>query len=412
VTALAADARELLVALAMIAAHGTLLAVLASVAVRLARPRPSVHAALWLVVVAKFALPWSPALPWSLADLLAMVRAGDGVVTVPALPVDGTPSLAPVAPWLGWLALALIWCAGVAFVVGRAVIADRRAYRAARVAAPAPEQARSLLAALHPRARLAIGDGAHGPFVVGIVRPVIVIPPALLDTDPALLRAALLHELAHVRRLDAVWRLLQLVAGAAFWWFPVVRLVNRRLDAARESACDAWALSIAPVSRPAYARLLVRMAQLHGAAAPALATPHALGTRIADILGGPVAPRATFVHAIALVAWIAVALGSARTAEARGELAVCVYNSDLAQALHAQFPEADADGDGVLSHDEACELQAELTRRAVDHPLVSTMDEATRELLAEPLCCNCSAGEGTSRPAVEATSCTIEGVDR
>ena len=67
-------AKAMLALLGAMALHGTLLALLAIVLVRAGRLRPAWRAAVWLIVLAKFALPWGPALPWSLADVMAMLR--------------------------------------------------------------------------------------------------------------------------------------------------------------------------------------------------------------------------------------------------------------------------------------------------------------------------------------------------
>jgi hypothetical protein len=254
-----------------------------------------------------------------------------------------------------------------------------------------------VLAALTRRPpRLVVGDPAVGPHVVGIARPIIVIPPALLD-EPGLLRAALLHELAHVRRRDALARIIQVFANAVFFFWPVVRLVSRRLDLAREAACDAWALDAGGVSRPAYARLLVRMAQLHSAAAANLAAARGLDARVAAVLGPPVRARLGVAHWIALVVWIAVGLGGARSASAH-ERVVCKYTPQLAEALRQAHPEADLDGDGVLSRDEACEFQAELRQRSDRIEDASALDPLDENLLTEPLCCNCDRGAEDSAP--------------
>jgi len=415
----AVTAKAALGMLAMMAVQGTVLALIALVIVRW-RMRPAWQAAVWLVVLVKFVLPWGPSLPWSLADVIASLRGE----TVGAPIVFVAPSSAPaieVAPTasIAWLLLAAVWAAGVAFVLARASLAYHRTHAAARRGAPAPAAARELLLELAARVgvrapRLVVGDPAIGPHVIGVLRPIIVIPPGLAaEADPALLRAALLHELAHVRRRDALGRLVQLVALAVFWCWPVVRLASRRLELARESACDAWALEAGDISRPAYARLLLQMAQLRTSAAPALAAPHALGDRVASVLGPPVRPRLGLVHRLALIAWIAVALGGARTSEARGvKPGVCIYTPELAEALRLAHPEADLDGDGVLSHDEACDFQAEVARRVVDSEQVSTLDDATAVLLSEPLCCNCDAAEGLSRPAtLMDASCQSEGVE-
>lgn len=395
----AITAKEVLATFGLMAVHGTVLVALAWMLTRGRRMRPAWQAAVWLVAVVKFVLPIAPALPWSLADLIASLR-GEGVVQAIAVvsPAPAGPLAAPT-PWLGWLVLFAIWALGATYVLIRANLAEREAIAFARRCPEAPAAARALLAELGGgRAKLVVGELDTGPHVLGLLRPIIVVPPALL-ADRGLLRAALLHELAHVRRLDAIGRLIQILARAAFWWFPVVAFASRRLDHAREAACDARALEIGQIDRPAYARLLLQMAQLRTAAAPALAMPAALDRRVQSVLGPPLRARLGVLHVVALVAWVALALGGARTAEARASDA-CVYTTRYAEALRRAHPEADIDQDGVLSRDEACELQAELRRIAPQN--VTTLDEATAGLLAEPLCCNGETSE------VSGPTCTAE----
>lgn len=396
---MSAAAKELLGTLAMMAVHGTVLAAIALVLTRGRRIPPAWQAAVWLVVIVKFALPWAPALPFSLADVLAILR---GDPTGGPVPITSSSSSVPVASslWIGWSLLGALWAAGFAFVILRANRAERAALAIARRSPLAPD-GRAILAELGAprRVGLVVGDAAIGPYVIGVLRPLIVVPPALLD-QPTLLRAALLHELAHVRRFDVLGRLVQLIARATFWWYPVVGLASRRLEAAREAACDARALEVGRIERPAYARLLLQMAQLRSTGT-ALAAPYALDHRISSVLGPPRRSRLGLLHLVALVAWAFVALGGARSAEARG-VETCVYNIELAEQLRQAHPEADADNDGVLSHDEACELQAELRKD------MTMTDEPTAAFLAEPLCCNCAVnGEGPAAPTSDAT-CTAE----
>src|SRR4051794_10567749 len=346
---------------ALVGVPGTVLALLAFAVVRFGRLRPGWQAAVWLVVLIKFVLPWGPALPWSLADLLAALRhhpaGGGGFLIGAGTGPIAAPSVSPI-----WLVLAAGWALGATLVLGRALIAHARVVHAARRAAPAPAWARALLASFARRPpQLVVGSAAVGPHVVGVIRPIIVVPPALLD-DRALLCPALLHELAHVRRRDALARIVQLVAGALYFFWPVVRLASRRLDLAREAACDAWALDASEVARPAYARLLVRMAQLRAPAATSLAAQRGLDARVAAVLGPPAVARSGALHRLALIAWILLALGGARAATARSERAACHYTPQLAEALRQAHPEADLDGDGVLSRDEACEFQHVLRR--------------------------------------------------
>jgi len=227
------------------------------------------------------------------------------------------------------------------------------------------------------------------------------VPPSLTGE---MLRAALHHELAHVRRRDGLARVLQVWAAAVMWWFPIARLVARRLDLAREAACDAYAIEQG-IERPAYARLLVAMAKLR-TPVPALAVPRALDRRVAAVLA-PTQIRARYgaLHKLVLAAWVVLALGGARRASAQGR-ATCTYSPRLAAQLYVSYPEADLDGDGTLSRFEACELQAELRRQK--EVLSSPLDPEAETLLSEPLCCNCTRGGAYSTPDEANASCLKE----
>ncbi len=403
-----AAAKVWLSALAMMAAQGTLLALVALALTRAGgRLRPAWQAALWLVVIVKFALPWGPGLRFSLSDLIASLFSSAPVPDVgTTLPPALTPS--PPAPHVGpavfWIALAAIWAAGAIVVLLRATVAHRRTVVAARAAELAPAAARALVAQLAAQLgvrtpTLRTGAPAIGPHVIGLVRATIVVPPALI-AEPTLLRAALLHELAHVRRHDVLGRTIQIAANALLWFWPIVRLVGRRLDAARETACDAWALEAGELARPTYARLLVRMAELRAATATSLAAPAALDARVAAVLGASSFARTSRWQRAALAGWIVLALGGARTASAHPERVACKYTPQLALILYASYPAADLDGDGQLSRDEACGLQADLRRKETENK--SHLDPASEaeleSFLEEPLCCNCDSAEANSRP--------------
>lgn len=77
------------------------------------------------------------------------------------------------------------------------------------------------------------------PGVVGVFRPVLVLPGGIGDqlTD-AELEAVLAHELAHVRRRDNLFAGIHSIVEAIFWFYPAVWWIGRRLIAEREYACD------------------------------------------------------------------------------------------------------------------------------------------------------------------------------
>jgi beta-lactamase regulating signal transducer with metallopeptidase domain len=407
--------------LAMMAVQGALLAAAALVVTRAGRLRPAWQAAIWLVVLAKLSIPWGPALPWSLSDLVSMFTAnGTQGVSVPST-VQAVSPVVHSSPWC--TVLVLVWGLGAGFVLARAVVAYVRRLAVVRRAPTSTDYAR-----FHG-VPVVLGSDHEGPHVIGAIRPTIVVPPRLSGD---MLRAALYHELAHVRRRDGLGRLLQVWASAVMWWFPIARLVARRLDVAREAACDAAAIEQG-IDRPAYARLLVEMATLR-APAMALAMPRSLDHRIAAVLAAPVHARYGMRHKLALAVWMVVALGGSRRASAHSH-PICTYTPALAAQLYVSHPEADLDGDGTLSRDEACELQAELRRhkeqlssppnmepgglrptrepnmergglRPTREPNMERgglrptreIDSEAESLLSEPLCCNWDRGGIYSTP--------------
>ncbi|MEI6861661.1 MAG: M56 family metallopeptidase, partial [Verrucomicrobiota bacterium] len=186
---------------------------------------------------------------------------------------------------------------------GRAAVADAAkhkitAYRRVR------GLARSLYAPL-PRAvevrlsELAFGLGLRRamcaglsaavdvPTVVGWVRPVVLVPAAMLaGLAPAQLDALLAHELAHIRRHDFLVNLVQAVAEALFFYHPAIYAINRRIRAERENACDDIAVGVTGDAVD-YARALATLeaARSTGSLALAASGDGELLARVRRLLG-------------------------------------------------------------------------------------------------------------------------------
>jgi beta-lactamase regulating signal transducer with metallopeptidase domain len=106
------------------------------------------------------------------------------------------------------------------------------------------------------------------PAVTGTIRPRILIPEALLERIPRdRWRALLAHEVAHVKRRDVWWRMLELAAGIVWFWNPVFWLARKHTRANAELACDAWVVWAMPDERRAYADALIDVSEW--ASAPA-----------------------------------------------------------------------------------------------------------------------------------------------
>lgn len=127
------------------------------------------------------------------------------------------------------------------------------------------------------RVGLAASERVVSPIVVGVFRPLIVLPASAVSGMPReMLEWILLHELAHVRRLDNAAILLQRVLECLLFFHPCVWLVSRWVDREREFCCDHFALSHNADCDPAgYAEVLARLA---GVALPPLAPASAMAS--------------------------------------------------------------------------------------------------------------------------------------
>ncbi len=79
----------------------------------------------------------------------------------------------------------------------------------------------------------------RGPVAVGLLRPRVILPNGMAESNAGdSLREVLVHECAHVLRLDAWVGLLQRLAGAIFWPHLLVHFASGQLTRAREELCD------------------------------------------------------------------------------------------------------------------------------------------------------------------------------
>jgi beta-lactamase regulating signal transducer with metallopeptidase domain len=97
------------------------------------------------------------------------------------------------------------------------------------------------------------------PFTAGVLRPWILLPiTALTNLSPEQLEVVLTHELAHIRRADYLWNLLQTLIETLFFFHPAVWWISRRVREERELCCDDAALR--SCADPAvYASALLRL---------------------------------------------------------------------------------------------------------------------------------------------------------
>jgi beta-lactamase regulating signal transducer with metallopeptidase domain len=100
---------------------------------------------------------------------------------------------------------------------------------------------------------------ANSPFLTGLLRPAIVLCGTEAPSEEAL-RAVLLHEATHLKRLDLWWNTLGRIGCVLLWPQPLLWMLCRQIEQINEDACDQAALS-AGCAPGQYARCLLDWAQ-------------------------------------------------------------------------------------------------------------------------------------------------------
>jgi len=108
---------------------------------------------------------------------------------------------------------------------------------------------------------LRISSAIAGPVTVGALRALVLLPlSAATSLGTEELEVVLAHELAHVRRADFFWNLVQTVAETLFFFHPAVWWLAGRIRQERELCCDDLALTVCP-NPVVYANALFELEQ-------------------------------------------------------------------------------------------------------------------------------------------------------
>ncbi|HEX4663144.1 MAG TPA: M56 family metallopeptidase [Terriglobales bacterium] len=130
------------------------------------------------------------------------------------------------------------------------------------------------------------------PIAVGVLDPKIILSPQSGEWTETRRKAVLCHELAHIKRLDALTQFIGRVAAAIYWFNPLVWLLLRAMRAERERACDDMVLAFGtPASDYAHELLEIvsTLVRPQPAAALAMARRSQLEGRVLSLLNPRVA---------------------------------------------------------------------------------------------------------------------------
>jgi beta-lactamase regulating signal transducer with metallopeptidase domain len=207
-----------------------------------------------------------------------------GLGTLLRPPPGATASLAATASllepsvdaprWVAWILGA--WLLGMLLMGLRTTMQWRVVQALRRTAQPLPPlwiaRVRSLARALHVRApHVALSSACDTPLVLGVLRPLVLLPMGLLQgVPPEVVEAALAHELMHLRRLDPWLHTAQVAVEIILFFNPAVWWMSWRLGSEREHACDEAVLRARAQPPLPYARALVELEAWRQRPSPAL----------------------------------------------------------------------------------------------------------------------------------------------
>ncbi len=267
------------------------------------RLTPRWRYALWMIVLARLALPWTPSSPLSIFNLIhfnpprpAMLPTpaqvadpaemkiaappaketaakekdlGSGLENLvfknpptPAVPPAGRPGLLEI----GLQSSPLIWLAGAItlslFILTQILLLSR--FRGERVVTDqlTLELLEQCKRDMGIRTYLAVvqAPAVKTPALFGFLRPRLLLPPKTLQTCTLReLRHIFLHELAHLKRHDILVNWAMALLQILHWFNPLVWYAFYRIRIERELACDRLALSSMTENPKDYGQTIVHL---------------------------------------------------------------------------------------------------------------------------------------------------------
>lgn len=161
-----------------------------------------------------------------------------------------------------------LYLTGVFYFIARLIWGHVQLARFLATARPVSQETQQLFESMTPssrRPRLLMSDLARVPLSCGVLRPTIVLPSLTGKTcDESALRWVLAHELAHLRRRDALTSLLFGMARSFYYVLPWFWWLRRQVVLCQEYVADAAAAETND-SPEDYAAFL-----LHWSTAPAI----------------------------------------------------------------------------------------------------------------------------------------------
>ncbi|KCZ54066.1 hypothetical protein HY29_03065 [Hyphomonas beringensis] len=191
-----------------------------------------------------------------------------------------------------WTFVLTLWAGGAIYMMTRSWLAHhtfmqtlRREEQPASPALQALAEDVARQVGLKRMPQIATSFISSGPLVSGLLRPTVLLPAWFeQDYSHTQQRAALAHELTHVKRAD-LWALqVSEIVVACLWFNPLAYYARRAFRTDQEAACDSDVLNSGAATPHAYGQTLLKAVQItlpeRLTAAASLPLTHALKERM------------------------------------------------------------------------------------------------------------------------------------
>lgn len=228
--------------------------------------------ALWMIAALRLLLPFSIPLPFNIhigldvfSDVVQELPSGNIGSPLPgeSLPSYDTGAAAPSPATEHISIFVILWLVGVLLLAIYFSISYFRSMRKFRMSIPDNTPYIQNWLAAHQISRpLAVrsSDLISSPLTYGILRPVILLPKQLDRNDPVALKYVLTHEYVHIRRFDAITKILFAAVLCIHWFNPFVWVMYVLANRDIELSCDAWVIRMmGEKKRSSYALMLIKM---------------------------------------------------------------------------------------------------------------------------------------------------------
>ena len=227
---------------------------------------------LWMIATLRLLLPLSIPLPFNIhigldvfSDVVQELPSGNigSSLLGDNLPSYDTGASVPSSAIVHISTLEILWLVGVLLLALYFFISYFRSMRKFRMSIPDNTthirewlNAHQIIRPIEVRS----SDLISSPLTYGILHPVILLPKNLDRNDQAALKYVLTHEYVHIRRFDAITKILFAAVLCIHWFNPLAWVMYVLANRDMELSCDAWVIRMMGAkNRSSYALMLIKM---------------------------------------------------------------------------------------------------------------------------------------------------------